>query len=245
MPKTKQKKYKKKPRGYKRKLANAPQHVVYNRHEPPRIGYAYNRTLSHPDYTAFHLGNIRYQDREHLEALKRLKDRNGTQSRLMAENFKAIESAYYTGSRWKIGAELRGIKEQMSPSLKQRPAREVAKMTQEGPTLSVSATQRKSIGDTPGVSNFLAKLGVVSPDTPAQTTIGPQRSTTPLTPAQMAQGSKPTSTEAHSVSPFTPAQLRRIEESVPPLEYYRKELGLYQSPPGPSRPRMTPKTDRP
>ena len=31
---TKSKKYRKKPRGYKRKLANAPQHVVYNRHEP-------------------------------------------------------------------------------------------------------------------------------------------------------------------------------------------------------------------
>ena len=134
MPKTK-KKYRKKPRGYKRKLANAPQHVVYNRHEPPRIGYAYNRTSAqrHPDYTAFHLGNIRYQDREHLEALKRLKDRNGTQSRLMAENFKAIESAYYTGSRWKIGAELRGIKEQMDPLTKAAP-RKVSKITNEGVT---------------------------------------------------------------------------------------------------------------
>ena len=244
MPKTK--KYRKKPRGYKRKLANAPH--LYNRHEPARFGYAYNRTLSHPDYTSFHLGNIRYQDREQLESLKRLKDRHGTQSRLMAENFKAIESAYYTRDRWKIGAELRGIKENMSPSLKQRPAREVATMTDDGPVMtprSEQDTPRKSIGDTPGASNFLAKLGVVSPDTPARTTIGPQRSTTPLTPAQKSQVSKTTRTAAPSVSPFTPAQMRRIQESVPPTGYYRKELGLYQSPPGPSRPRMTPKTVRP
>ena len=131
MPNAKRQKYRKKPRGYKRKLANAPH--LYNRHEPARFGYAYNRTLSHPDYTSFHLGNIRYQDREQLESLKRLKDRHGTQSRLMAENFKAIESAYYTGSRWKIGAELRGIKEQMDPLTKAAP-RKVSKITNEGVT---------------------------------------------------------------------------------------------------------------
>ena len=39
MPKSK--KYRKKPRGYKRKLANAPH--LYNRNEPPYLGYAYTR----------------------------------------------------------------------------------------------------------------------------------------------------------------------------------------------------------
>jgi hypothetical protein len=144
MPKSK--KYRKKPRGYKRKLANAPQHAVYNRHKPPRIGYAYNRTLSHPDYTAFYLGNIRYQDREHLESLERLKDRNGTLSRSMAENFKAIESAYYTGSRWKIGAQLRGIKEHVDLLTKAAP-RKVSKIKNEGVSTDEFQLARGTVRD--------------------------------------------------------------------------------------------------
>ena len=110
----KYKKYRKKPRGYKRKLANAPLHVGYNRNEPAHLGYAYNRTNPTYETSVFHRGNQRFQELEQLESLKRLKDRNGMQSSLMAENFKAIESAYYTGDRWKIGAELRGIKEKMA-----------------------------------------------------------------------------------------------------------------------------------
>ena len=63
MPKSK--KYRKKPRGYKRKLANAPH--LYNRQEPPRFGYAYNRSdAGGPSINAFHIGNRRYQDRENL-----------------------------------------------------------------------------------------------------------------------------------------------------------------------------------
>ena len=72
MPKSK--KYRKKPRGYKRKLANAPH--LYNRQEPPRFGDAYNRSnAGDPSINAFHIGNRRYQDREKLESLKRLKNR--------------------------------------------------------------------------------------------------------------------------------------------------------------------------
>ena len=87
MPKSK--KYRKKPRGYRRKLANAPN--LYNRHEPPQIGYAYNRTNQNdPFINSFHIGNRRYQDREKLESLKRIKNREGIQTGLMAENFKKI-----------------------------------------------------------------------------------------------------------------------------------------------------------
>ena len=117
MPKSK--KYRKKPRGYKRKLANAPH--LYNRNEPAHFGYAYNRTNPTYESSVFHRGNERFHELEQLESLKRLKDRNGMQSSLMAENFKAIESAYYTGDRWKIGAELRGIKERMAPLTKSAP----------------------------------------------------------------------------------------------------------------------------
>ena len=117
MPKSK--KYRKKPRGYKRKLANAPH--LYNRNEPAHFGYAYNRTNPTYESSVFHRGNERFHELEQLESLKRLKDRNGMQSSLMAENFKAIESAYYTGDRWKIGAELRGIKERMVPLTKSTP----------------------------------------------------------------------------------------------------------------------------
>ena len=130
MPKSK--KYRKKPRGYKRKLANAPH--LYNRNEPPHLGYAYNRTNQTYETLAFHRGNQRFQELEQLEALKRLKDRNGMQSSLMAENFKAIESAYYTGDRWKIGAELRGIKERMAPLTKSAP-RTKAILSDEGVNL--------------------------------------------------------------------------------------------------------------
>ena len=94
---TKSKKYRKKPRGYKRKLANAPH--LYNRQEPPRFGYAYNRSnTGDPFINSFHQGNRRYQDREKLESLKRLKNREGIQTGLMAENFKKIESAYYSST---------------------------------------------------------------------------------------------------------------------------------------------------
>jgi hypothetical protein len=121
MPKSKT--YRKKPRGYKRKLANAPLHVGYNQNEPAHllVGYAYNRTDPTYETSVFHRGNKRFQELEQLESLKRLKDRNGMQSSSMAENFKAIESAYYTGDRWKIGAELRGIKERMVPLTKSTP----------------------------------------------------------------------------------------------------------------------------
>ena len=129
MPKSK--KYRKKPRGYKRKLANAPH--LYNRNEPAHFGYAYNRTNPTYESSVFHRGNERFHELEQLESLKRLKDRNGMQSSLMAENFKAIESAYYTGDRWKIGAELRGIKEHMDPLTKAAP-RKVSKITNEGVT---------------------------------------------------------------------------------------------------------------
>jgi len=95
MPKSK--KYRKKPRGYKRKLANAPH--LYNRQEPPRFGDAYNRSnAGDPSINAFHIGNRRYQDREKLESLKRLKNKEGIQTGLMAENSKKIESAYYSST---------------------------------------------------------------------------------------------------------------------------------------------------
>ena len=112
MPKSK--KYRKKPRGYRRKLANAPH--LYNRHEPPQLGYAYNRTNpSDPFINAFHIGNRRYQDREKLESLKRIKNREGIQTGLMAENFKAIESAYYssTATAERITTGLRGIHDEV------------------------------------------------------------------------------------------------------------------------------------
>ena len=112
MPKSK--KYRKKPRGYRRKLANAPH--LYNRHEPPQLGYAYNRTNpGDPFINAFHIGNRRYQDREKLESLKRIKNREGIQTGLMAENFKAIESAYYssTATAERITTGLRGIHDEV------------------------------------------------------------------------------------------------------------------------------------
>ena len=150
MPKSK--KYRKKPRGYKRKLANAPH--LYNRNEPPHLGYAYNRTNQTYETLAFHRGNQRFQELEQLEALKRLKDRNGMQSSLMAENFKAIESAYYTGDRWKIGAELRGIKERMAPLTKSAP-RTKATLSDEG----VSMTNWGSpYGNSPDATPFLATV---------------------------------------------------------------------------------------
>ena len=120
MPKSK--KYRKKPRGYKRKLANAPH--LYNRQEPPRFGDAYNRSnAGDPSINAFHIGNRRYQDREKLESLKRLKNREGIQTGMMAENFKKIESAYYSSTAVadRISTGLQGIQDEVKGLNNQAP----------------------------------------------------------------------------------------------------------------------------
>jgi hypothetical protein len=131
MPKSK--KYRKKPRGYRRKLANAPN--FYNRHEPPQIGYAYNQTNPNdPFINSFHQGNRRYQDREKLESLKRVKNRQGIQTGLMAENFKKIESAYYssTATADRITAGLQGIHDEVTKLNQRSPRPEHSVVAGEG-----------------------------------------------------------------------------------------------------------------
>ena len=140
MPKSK--KYRKKPRGYRRKLANAPH--LYNRHEPHGIGYIYNRfNPNDPSINAFHQGNRRYQDREKLESLKRIKNREGIQTGLMAENFKKIESAYYssTATADRITSGLKGIRDDVNNLNRQAPRKE-AQVTGNGITFKDATTQK-------------------------------------------------------------------------------------------------------
>jgi hypothetical protein len=80
MPKSK--KYRKKQRGYKRKLANAPNLLQHNRHEPIGIGYDYNRLVNIPIAAGLHYENNRRKDLEGLEALKRVQNRQDHMDRI-------------------------------------------------------------------------------------------------------------------------------------------------------------------
>ena len=95
MPKSK--KYRKKQRGYKRKLANAPNLLQHNRHEPIGIGYDYNRLVNIPIAAGLHYENNRRKDLEGLEALKRVQNRKDHMDRVgIAVD---AEKAYLTGVR--------------------------------------------------------------------------------------------------------------------------------------------------
>ena len=193
MPKSK--KYRKKPRGYRRKLANAPN--FYNRHEPPQIGYAYNRTNQNdPFINSFHIGNRRYQDREKLESLKRIKNREGIQTGLMAENFKKIESAYYssTATADRITAGLQGIHDEVRKLNQQAPRKE-PKLTGDG--IVLQETPRRPIDTTTmgarGASRGRSWIGQTPPRPPPSALSLPHEEATPPPP--------PTTDDPHRRTP--------------------------------------------
>ena len=94
---------------HRKKHGHKKRHKVYNRHEPPMIGYAYNRLADVPIAADLHFINNRSKDFERLEALKRVVDRESMRKVL------SIESAYYKGHRAAVAAELSAWKDELVP----------------------------------------------------------------------------------------------------------------------------------
>ena len=125
MPKSK--KYRKKQRGYKRKLANAPNLLQHNRHEPIGIGYDYNRLVNIPIAAGLHYENNRRKDLEGLEALKRVQNRKDHMDRVgIAVD---AEKAYLTGVRAAVhqtmGQLVSGLDKEEKKGKKERVSRSV------------------------------------------------------------------------------------------------------------------------
>ena len=117
MPKSK--KYRKKQRGYKRKLANAPNLLQHNRHEPIGIGYDYNRLVNIPIAAGLHYENNRRKDLEGLEALKRVQNRKDHMDRIgIAVD---AEKAYLTGIPAAVSQTINQIVNQTSTSTQTAP----------------------------------------------------------------------------------------------------------------------------
>ena len=214
---TKSKKYRKKPRGYKRKLANAPH--LYNRQEPPRFGYAYNRSnTGDPFINSFHQGNRRYQDREKLESLKRLKNREGIQTGLMAENFKKIESAYYSSTAVadRITTGLKGIEDEVKGLNNQAPRHVPAMAPGGGPVLAPPALRVPPPPPGRG-SRLLNRFRAPAPPPP-----GRRGSTGGLPPR-----SAPTSSPQSSIPSASPAT--STQHNLPPLDPWPATRGITPS----------------
>ena len=94
---------------HRKKHGHRKRHKVYNRHEPPMIGYAYNRLADVPIAADLHFINNRSKDFERLEALKRIADRESIKKVL------SIEAAYYKGHRAAVAAELSAWKDELVP----------------------------------------------------------------------------------------------------------------------------------
>ena len=97
---------------HSRRKTHKKRHKVYNRHEPPMLGYAYNRLADVPISADLHYINNRSKDFERLEALKRVADRS------KIEKVMAIEAAYYKGHRAAVAAELSAWKDELVPKIK-------------------------------------------------------------------------------------------------------------------------------
>ena len=214
---TKSKKYRKKPRGYERKLANAPH--LYNRQEPPRFGYVYNRSnTGDPFINSFHQGNRRYQDREKLESLKRLKNREGIQTGLMAENFKKIESAYYSSTAVadRITTGLKGIEDEVK-GLNNQAQRHIPAMAPGGgPVLAPPALRVPPPPPGRG-SRLLNRFRAPAPPPP-----GRRGSTGGLPPR-----SAPTSSPQSSIPSASPAT--STQHNLPPLDPWPATRGITPS----------------
>ena len=97
---------------HRKKHGHRKRHKVYNRHEPPMIGYSYNRLADVPIAVDLHYINNRSKDFERLESLKRVADRESMRKVL------SIESAYYKGHRAAVAAELSAWKDELVPKIK-------------------------------------------------------------------------------------------------------------------------------
>ena len=95
-----------------KKHGHRKRHKVYNRHEPPMIGYSYNRLADVPIAVDLHYINNRSKDFERLEALKRVADRESMRKVL------SIEAAYYKGHRAAVADELSAWKDELVPKIK-------------------------------------------------------------------------------------------------------------------------------
>ena len=94
---------------HRKKHGHRKRHKVYNRHEPPMLGYAYNRLADVPISADLHYINNRSKDFERLEALKRVADRS------KIEKVMAIEAAYHHGRPSAISGELSMFLKEMFP----------------------------------------------------------------------------------------------------------------------------------
>ena len=92
-----------------RRKTHQKRHKVYNRHEPPMLGYAYNRLADVPISADLHYINNRSKDFERLEALKRVADSS------KIEKVMAIEAAYHHGRPSAISGELSMFLKEMFP----------------------------------------------------------------------------------------------------------------------------------